>query len=103
MTRIVDTLRQTRASTWAATLLIAGSASLVEGAASRQTDIGVRAIGMGGAYSAVGADASAIRWNPAAIATLQRQEILGTYTDRYGLGLNESYMGYVLPITDAHA
>ena len=103
MTRIFDTLRQTRASTWAATLLIASSASLVEGAASRQTDIGVRAIGMGGAYSAVGADASAIRWNPAAIATLQRQEILGTYTDRYGLGLNESYMGYVLPITDAHA
>lgn len=72
-------------------------------AASRQTDIGVRALGMGGAFSAVGSDAAAIRWNPAAIAALQRQEVTGAYADRFGLGLGESYLAYVLPVTERHA
>jgi len=73
------------------------------GAASRQTDVGVRAISMGGAFSAVASDATAIRWNPAAIAALQRQEIDAAYADRFGLGLDESYLAYVLPITERHA
>ena len=72
-------------------------------AASRQTDVGVRAIGMGGAFSAVASDATALRWNPAAIAALQRQEIDAAYADRFGLGLDESYLAYVLPITERHA
>ena len=74
-----------------------------EAAASRQTDVGARAIAMGGAFSAVGADATAVRWNPAAIAALQRQEVSAAYADRFGLGLGESYLSYVLPVTDTHA
>ena len=66
-------------------LLVAGllalslAGAVAVGAASRQTDVGVRAIGMGGAFSAVASDATAIRWNPAAIAALQRQEIDAAY------------------------
>ncbi len=80
--------------------LIAAQATL---AAPRQEMVGVRAIGMGGAFSAVASDASAAHWNPAALASLQRQEIGLTYADRYGLGLNHSYLNYVLPVGDQHA
>ncbi len=84
-------------------LVLMLAVSMDAGAASRQTDVGVRAIGMGGAFSAIGSDATAIRWNPAAIAALQRQEIDGAYADRFGLGLGESYLAYVLPVTERHA
>ena len=73
------------------------------GATSRQPDIGVRAIGMGGTFVAVGSDASAVHLNPAAIASLQRQEFDLSYADRFGLGLSESYFSYVLPVSDSHA
>ena len=73
------------------------------GAASRQPDIGVRAISMGGAFVAAASDATAIHWNPAAIATLQRQQVRLSYADRFGLGLRESYLSYVLPLTESHA
>ena len=72
-------------------------------ATSRQPDVGVRAIAMGGAYVAVGGDAAALNWNPAAIASLQRQEVAAAYADRFGLGLGESYLSYVLPVSDNHA
>ncbi len=39
--------------------------------------IGARAIGMGGAYSAVGEDYSASYWNPAGLALVRRFEISG--------------------------
>ena len=73
------------------------------GAASRQPDIGVRAISMGGAFVAAASDATAINWNPAAIATLQRRQVRLSYADRFGLGLRESYLSSVLPLTESHA
>ncbi|MCA9734189.1 MAG: outer membrane protein transport protein [Deferribacteres bacterium] len=42
-----------------------------------ETGIGARAIGMGGAYSAVGEDYSASYWNPAALAQIRRFELSG--------------------------
>ena len=72
-------------------------------ASPRQEPAGVRAIGMGGAFTAVASDASAAHWNPAALASLQRQEIGLAYADRFGLGLNHSYINYVLPVGDHHA
>ncbi|KAA3657526.1 MAG: hypothetical protein DWQ10_13080, partial [Calditrichaeota bacterium] len=42
-----------------------------------ETGIGARAIGMGGAYSAVGEDYSATFWNPAALAQIRRFELTG--------------------------
>ena len=72
-------------------------------AAPRQEMVGARAIGMGGAFSAVASDASVAHWNPAALASLQRQEIGFAYADRFGLGLNHSYLDNELPIVEHHA
>lgn len=70
---------------------------------SNQMQIGARPLGMGGAFSAIANDANAIFWNPAGIVTLQRQEISTMYSDLYGIGLANSYLGYVLPVSDNHA
>jgi len=69
----------------------------------KQESVGARAIAMGGAFAAVGNDATAVHWNPAALASLQRQELGFTYADRFGLGLTHSYLGYSLPLGDNHA
>ena len=71
-------------------------------ATSRQQNLGARALAMGGAF-VVASDASAAHWNPAALATLQRQELGFSYADRYGLGLSQSYLAYSLPVADNHA
>lgn len=72
-------------------------------AATSSPQVGARAIAMGGAFTAVASDASAVYWNPAALASLQRQELGFTYADRYGLGLTHSYLDYLLPLRDNHA
>ena len=63
----------------------------------------MRALGMGGAFSAVAADASAVYWNPGALASLQRQELGAALADRFELGLRHQYLNYVLPVGDNHA
>lgn len=68
-----------------------------------QPQIGARPLGMGGAYTAVANDANAIFWNPAGIASLQRQEVTSMYSDLWGLGMTQSYLGYVFPMTDNQA
>jgi tetratricopeptide (TPR) repeat protein len=70
---------------------------------AQQPDLGVRAIGMGGAFTAVASDATVVNWNPAAVVSLQRQELALSYADRFKLGLKESYLSYVLPIGESHA
>ena len=70
---------------------------------AKQIQAGTRAISMGGAFVAVASDATAVTWNPAAIAALQRQEVNFTYADRYGLGIDNPYLAYILPVRDNHA
>ncbi|MEE3235536.1 MAG: tetratricopeptide repeat protein [Candidatus Latescibacterota bacterium] len=72
-------------------------------ASLRPEPVGVRALGMGGAFSAVAADASAVYWNPGALASLQRQELGAALADRFDLGLKHQYLNYVLPVGDNHA
>jgi hypothetical protein len=68
-----------------------------------QIEVGTRAIGMGGAFSAVADDATANFWNPAGLPLLQRQELTSSYSDLFGLGIGNSYLGYSFPITDNQA
>ena len=66
-------------------LLIGLLGGAAPAATPNQPAVGARAISMGGAFAAVAGDASAAYWNPAALASLQRQELTLTYADRFGL------------------
>ena len=68
---------------------------------AKQIDVGVRAVSMGGAFVAVANDATAANWNPAGLASLQRQEVAFGYADRFSL-LSDSYLSYLLPVKDNH-
>ncbi len=48
-------------------------------------------------------DASATFWNPSGLPTLQRQEVVFSYADRFGLDINSSYASYVFPLFERHA
>jgi long-subunit fatty acid transport protein len=48
------------------------------GILDKELGFGARALGMGGAYTAVGEDYSAIYWNPAGLAQIKRVEITGS-------------------------
>ena len=56
--------------------------------------VGSRAIGMGGAFSAIGGDASVLYWNPGAMSELNRSEILISKAD----WLVESDLNYLATI-----
>lgn len=72
--------------------------------AIRSVQAQVRAIGLGGAFVGVADDASAVRWNPAGIPLLQRQEYAFSHSsDLFGVGLASSSGAAVVPIGDNHA
>ncbi|HVO73705.1 MAG TPA: PorV/PorQ family protein [Ignavibacteriaceae bacterium] len=63
--------------------------------------IGARANAMGGAFTSISNDASALYWNPAGAAALDKFEAMFTYTALYkDLGINLNYAALVLPAGD---
>lgn len=67
------------------------------GAAFENIGLTARAMGMGGAYSAVVCDTSALIWNPAGAAQMSSPEIELSYVEFYGL-LGYSFVGWAHPI-----
>ncbi|MDP4231448.1 MAG: PorV/PorQ family protein [Bacteroidota bacterium] len=63
--------------------------------------VGARAAGMGGAFSALADDISALYWNPAGIARLKGINASATYT-AYFAGINHNFIGAVMPISDRY-
>lgn len=61
--------------------------------------IGPRANAMGGAYSAIANDASAMYWNPAGVAQVQEYQAIFTYTKMFA-DVNLNYFGIVIPAGD---
>lgn len=61
--------------------------------------VGARANAMGGAYSSVANDVSAIYWNPAGIASINETQTLFTYTKMFA-DINVNYFGFVIPAGD---
>lgn len=59
-----------------------------------QIGVGSRATGMGGAFVAVSDDASALYWNPAGIASVEKYEIITTHSEWIS-GLDFNYIGAV--------
>jgi len=81
-------------------LLWAVSAVAVDDGGGRSvfaTGAGNRALGMGGAFSAVADDASAPIYNPAGLGRVESKGFQATQTTLFGLGFNEQYASFVLP------
>jgi hypothetical protein len=61
--------------------------------------VGPRANAMGGAFSSIATDATAMYWNPAGLAQLNRYEGVFTYTKMFA-DINLNYFGIAIPVGD---
>ena len=60
--------------------------------------VGARALGMGGAFTAVADDATAPYWNPAGMVYLPYREVIPQHQEKFGNLANHDYVGGVLPL-----
>ena len=99
MTRTLDG-REGRA-VLACALLAAtlGIAKVASATPSNQVPVGPRAIGMGGAFSAIADDASALFWNPAGLVGIGHQELSFSHASLYDTGLHDDFGSFVLPLS----
>jgi hypothetical protein len=71
------------------------------GSTFEKLGVGARAAGMGGAFSALADDISALYWNPAGVARLKGINASATYTQWYA-GITHNFIGAVLPISEKY-
>jgi hypothetical protein len=63
--------------------------------------VGARALGMGGAFTAVADDATAPYWNPAGMVYLPYREVIPQHQEKFGNLANHDYLGGVWPLGGA--
>jgi hypothetical protein len=81
----------------AAVLLVAPAAArAAETASFLDIGVGARGIGMGGAFTALADDSTAVYWNPAGLARLEKREVSGSHAE-LGLGTREDFVAYAHP------
>jgi hypothetical protein len=68
-----------------------------------KTQVGARAVGMGGAFTAVADDATALWWNPAGMIYLPYREVIPQHAEKFGKLVNHDYLGLVLPLGGAQS
>ncbi len=61
-----------------------------------QVPVGARAVGMGGAFSAVAGDPISLHWNPAGVANNTESKLSTTYTS-YMMDMQTGFAGWVNP------
>ncbi len=82
-----------------AVLLAAVAMSPAYGTPSSQVPVGPRAIGMGGAFSAIADDVSALFWNPAGLVGVGHQEFAVSHANLFGTGNRDDLASFVLPLS----
>ena len=75
---------------------LSAAADASETAAFLKIGVGARAVGMGGAYTAVANDASAMTWNPAGLGSVSRRE-LGVSDAELGNNTRLAFVGLAQP------
>ena len=66
---------------------------------SSQVPVGPRAIGMGGAFSAIADDGSALFWNPAGLVGVGHQELAISHANVFGTGNKDDLASFVVPLS----
>lgn len=81
-------------------LMLTGSVSQSAKYSGEFLELGVsaRALGMGGAYTAVSEDASSPYYNPAGLSAVQRKTAMFMHAETFGSLLNHDYIGGVMPV-----
>src|SRR5438093_2273051 len=64
-------------------------------AVSQQVPYGARAIAMGGAFSSLADDATALFWNPAGLARVGHEEVMFTHANLFNSGINDNVGAFV--------
>src|SRR6266702_1555715 len=72
-------------------------------AISEQVPIGARGIAMGGAFSSIADDATALFWNPAGLPRIGHQEFMGCHANLFDSGIQDNVLAFVLPLSLDHA
>ncbi len=68
-----------------------------------ETGVGARALAMGGAFSAVADDATAIFWNPAGLEQISGLEVHGMHSERFAGAVNRDFLGVAKKIGETRA
>jgi hypothetical protein len=83
----------------AALLLLASPAFATKYAGEfMKIPVGARAVGMGGAFSAVSDDATSPYWNPAGMVFLPYREAFLQHAEQFGSLVNHDFGSYVMPL-----
>jgi hypothetical protein len=78
-------------------LLLAATAGAQESASVLKLGVGGRALGLGGAYTAIADDVSAVSWNPAGLSNLSKRE-LGAMHGELPAGARYDFFGFAQPL-----
>jgi hypothetical protein len=67
-----------------------------------QIPVGARALGQGGAYTAIADDGTAFYWNPSGVSLVENKLLSGMYSSQYGSigspGANFYFAGWTMPV-----
>ena len=95
---LVILFRRSQAAVLAALVLSAQTASGAWNAGNfLRFGVGARPLAMGNSFVAIADDATAVYWNPAGLSQGNGMEFFVSYTERFGLGIQDASAGLTLP------